>query len=73
MAGRPHYQTRENRFHDPYFGLKQSEYRPISVTTEIVDTDWDEEEITSDLEDDNANSPRVSINSVSEMGATHCL
>lgn len=35
-------------------------HRPMSVATEFVDTDWDEE-IVSDVED---NSPRVSLQSV---------
>ncbi|RDA87326.1 hypothetical protein CP532_2647 [Ophiocordyceps camponoti-leonardi (nom. inval.)] len=35
--------------------------RPVSVATEFVDTDWDEE-LASDIED---NSPRVSLQSVS--------
>ncbi|GAW18250.1 hypothetical protein ANO14919_077240 [Xylariales sp. No.14919] len=71
ISGRPHYQLRENRFHDPYFGLKDHEYRPVSVTTEIVDTDWDEDEILSEIEEDeNANSPRVSLNSTSQQSAT---
>ncbi|KAI0974555.1 hypothetical protein F4678DRAFT_470537 [Xylaria arbuscula] len=47
-----------------------SEYRPVSVTTEIVDTDWDEDEILSEIEDDDANSPRVSLNSTSQQSAT---
>jgi hypothetical protein len=51
-------------FQDPYFGWKGHDYRPISVTTEIVDTDWEEDEILSQIEEDNANSPRVSLNSV---------
>ncbi|KAJ8119297.1 hypothetical protein O1611_g10638 [Lasiodiplodia mahajangana] len=70
ISGRPHYQLRENRFHDPYFGLKGNEYRPVSVTTEIVDTDWDEDELEGEAEDDNANSPRVSLNSTGQQSAT---
>lgn len=45
--------------------MKGPEPRPTSVATEFVDTDWDEDEIISDMEDDDANSPRVSMNSVS--------
>ncbi|TGJ85065.1 hypothetical protein E0Z10_g3671 [Xylaria hypoxylon] len=70
ISGRPHYQMRGNRLHDPYFGLKDHEYRPVSVTTEIVDTDWDEDEIVSEIEDNDANSPRVSLNSTSQQSAT---
>ncbi|KAI0540753.1 hypothetical protein GGR58DRAFT_511474 [Xylaria digitata] len=61
---------RGNRFHDPYFGLKDSEYRPVSVTTEIVDTDWEEDEMISEIEDEDTNSPRVSLNSTSQQSAT---
>ncbi|KAI1420602.1 hypothetical protein F5Y12DRAFT_788119 [Xylaria sp. FL1777] len=46
------------------------EYRPVSITTEIVDTDWDEDELLSEIEDDYANSPRVSLNSTSQQSAT---
>ncbi|KAI1279123.1 hypothetical protein F5Y07DRAFT_49743 [Xylaria sp. FL0933] len=71
MSGRSHYQLRDNRFHASYLGLKDSEYRPISVTTEIVDTDWDEDELLSEIEEDeDANSPRVSLNSTSQQSAT---
>ncbi|KAI3329466.1 hypothetical protein HD806DRAFT_530855 [Xylariaceae sp. AK1471] len=61
----------KNGVHDSFFGLKGSDYRPISVTTEIVDTDWDEDEIVSEIEDDDdANSPRVSLNSTGQQSAT---
>ncbi|KAJ8116453.1 hypothetical protein ONZ43_g4438 [Nemania bipapillata] len=71
MGGRSHYQVRENRFHDSYFGLKEHEHRPVSVTTEIVDTDWEEEdELVGGIEYDNANSPRVSLNSTGQQSAT---
>jgi hypothetical protein len=73
MSGRSHYQVRENRFHDSYFSLKEHEYRPVSVTTEIVDTDWEEEELVGGIEDDNANSPRVSLNSVRKTTYIHFL
>ncbi|KAH7162848.1 SAM and PH domain-containing protein [Dactylonectria estremocensis] len=51
---------------DTFFSLKNDSqlYRPTSVATEFVDTDWDEEEdeeIISDVEDDN--SPRLSVQS----------
>ncbi|KAI3342951.1 hypothetical protein F4824DRAFT_443822 [Ustulina deusta] len=70
LGRRPHYQLRENRFHGSFLGLKDLEYRPVSVTTEIVDTDWDEDEILSEIEDDDTNSPRVSLNSTSQQSAT---
>lgn len=39
--------------------------RPISVATEFVDTDWDgDDQIISD---DEENSPRVSVRSVSDV------
>ncbi|KOS18952.1 Protein pob1 [Escovopsis weberi] len=49
---------------DTFFSLKHEpqQFRPISVATEFVDTDWDEEEdIESDPEE---NSPRASLQSV---------
>ncbi|KAI0506108.1 hypothetical protein F5B22DRAFT_478911 [Xylaria bambusicola] len=70
ISGRPHYQSRENRFYGSYLGLKDPELRPISVTTEIVDTDWEEDELLSEIEEDDANSPRVSLNSTSQQSAT---
>ena len=50
---------------DTFFSVKNDmvDQRPLSVATEFVDTDWDEE-IISDTED---NSPRVSLQSVSEF------
>jgi hypothetical protein len=55
----------KTRPHDSFFGMKGPEPRPSSVATEIVDTDWDEEELVSEIEDDEPNSPRISLNSVS--------
>lgn len=49
---------------DTFFNLinNSQQCRPMSVATEFVDTDWDEEEtILTDVED---NSPRVSVQSV---------
>lgn len=48
---------------DTFFTLKNESHgqRPTSVATEFVDTDWDEEDIISDDED---NSPRISLQSV---------
>lgn len=48
---------------DTFFSLKSGmvDQRPLSVATEFVDTDWDEEIIS----DDENNSPRVSLQSVS--------
>lgn len=39
------------------------QFRPTSVATEFVDTDWDEDDIISDAEEEE-NSPRVSLQSV---------
>lgn len=49
---------------DTFFSLKNDSQfqRPVSVATEFVDTDWEEEEeIIYDVED---NSPRLSLQSV---------
>lgn len=55
----------KTRLHDSFFGMKGPEPRPSSIATEIVDTEWDEDDIISDIEDDDdANSPRVSLQSV---------
>jgi hypothetical protein len=53
---------------DTFFGLKSEPQRPTSVATEFMDTDYDDDEIVSEIED---NSPRVSINSVSSAGVAH--
>ncbi|KAI1083273.1 hypothetical protein F5B20DRAFT_454341 [Whalleya microplaca] len=60
----------KSRLHDPFFGLKGLEPRPTSVATEIVDTDWDEDDIISEIEDDDPNSPRVSLNSSGQQSVT---
>jgi hypothetical protein len=66
MGDRSHQEMQQKtRLHDSFFGLKGGELRRTSVATEIVDTDWDEDDIVSDIEDDYTNSPRVSLNSVS--------
>ncbi|KAI1828558.1 hypothetical protein F4861DRAFT_544767 [Xylaria intraflava] len=73
IGERPHWLREKNRFHgfhDPFVDSKQSDYRPMSVTTEIVDTEWDEDEITSELEYDEVNSPRVSLNSTGQQSVT---
>ncbi|KAI0013375.1 hypothetical protein F4779DRAFT_390083 [Xylariaceae sp. FL0662B] len=60
----------KSRLHDPFFGVKSFEQRPTSVATEIVDTDWDEDDIISEIEDDDPNSPRVSLNSSGQQSVT---
>ncbi|KAH7267020.1 uncharacterized protein BKA55DRAFT_500127 [Fusarium redolens] len=56
---------------DTFFSLKNDSQileRPISVATEFVDTDWEEEdEIISDEED---NSPRISLQSAGQPSFT---
>jgi hypothetical protein len=50
---------------DTFFSLKRErQRRPTSVATEFVDTDWDDDDIISDLEEPIDNSPRHSLNSV---------
>jgi hypothetical protein len=48
---------------ETFFNLKHEprSLRPESVATEFVDTDWDEDDIISEPED---NSPRLSLQSV---------
>ncbi|KAI8962721.1 hypothetical protein F5Y11DRAFT_356812 [Daldinia sp. FL1419] len=63
----------KSQFHDPFFGLKGYDPRPTSVATEIVDTEWDEDEdedIVSEIEDDDPDSPRISINSSGQPSFT---
>ncbi|KAF7560671.1 hypothetical protein G7046_g3483 [Stylonectria norvegica] len=53
---------------DTFFSLRnESQYRPTSVATEFVDTDWDEDDIISDVED---NSPRISLQSAGQPSIT---
>ncbi|OTB07540.1 hypothetical protein M426DRAFT_8542 [Hypoxylon sp. CI-4A] len=72
---RSHREMRQkNYFHDPFFGLKGLDPRPTSVATEIVDTEWDEEDedidIVSEIEDDDPDSPRISLNSSGQPSVT---
>ncbi|KAF3055577.1 hypothetical protein GL218_07204 [Daldinia childiae] len=61
----------KNQLHDPFFGLKGYDPRPTSVATEFVDTDWDEEDdIVSEIEDDDPDSPRISLNSSGQPSFT---
>ncbi|KAK7431122.1 hypothetical protein QQZ08_002403 [Neonectria magnoliae] len=54
---------------DTFFSLKNESQmlRPTSVATEFVDTDWDEDDIISDVED---NSPRLSVQSSGQPSFT---
>ncbi|ORY65890.1 uncharacterized protein BCR38DRAFT_168374 [Pseudomassariella vexata] len=67
VSERSHEMSQKTHMHDSFFGLKCTGLRPSSVATEIVDTDWDQDEddIISDIEDDESNSPRISLNSSS--------
>lgn len=57
-------------FRDAFFGLKREpQRRPVSVATEFVDTDWDDEDILTDFEEPGDNSPRASLHSVSHHTA----
>lgn len=66
MAERPHREMMEkSRFRETFFSLKNvAQQRPDSVHTEFMETDWEEDDILSELEDIEA-SPRPSLDSVS--------
>ncbi|KAI1774026.1 hypothetical protein F4818DRAFT_88998 [Hypoxylon cercidicola] len=72
FSERSHREMRQkSHLHDPFFGLKGLDPRPTSVATEIVDTDWDEEDdMVSEIEDDDPNSPRISLNSSGQPSVT---
>ncbi|UKZ77476.1 hypothetical protein TrVFT333_005197 [Trichoderma virens FT-333] len=56
-----------------FFNLKQEpqQFRPTSVATEFVDTDWDEEEDEEDeMSEPEDNSPRVSLQSAGQPSFT---
>ncbi|KAM4054932.1 SAM and PH domain-containing protein [Hirsutella rhossiliensis] len=66
--GRISHQVRNHAAEDAFLTskLESHAHRPMSVATEFVDTDWDEE-IVSDVED---NSPRVSLQSSGQPSIT---
>lgn len=68
MAERPHLEMMEkSHFRETFFSVKNiAQQRPDSVHTEFMETDWDEDDILSELEDDEA-SPRLSLDSVSHL------
>ncbi|KAI0383687.1 hypothetical protein F5Y04DRAFT_19168 [Hypomontagnella monticulosa] len=72
MSERSHREMRQKvHLHDPFFGLKGLDIRPSSIATEIVDTEWDEEDdVVSEIEDDDPNSPRISLNSSGQPSVT---
>lgn len=67
MAERPHHEmVQKPTFRDNFFSLKAvAQTRPDSVHTEFMETDWEEDDILSELEEDNGSSPRLSLDSVS--------
>lgn len=68
MAERPHHEmVQKPTFRDNFFSLKTTaQTRPDSVHTEFMETDWEEDDILSELEEDNGSSPRLSLDSVSD-------
>lgn len=50
--------------HETFFSMKGAKERPVSVATEFMESDFDDDEILSEI-DDGENSPRASVNSVS--------
>ncbi|KAI0175610.1 hypothetical protein GGR52DRAFT_319450 [Hypoxylon sp. FL1284] len=73
FSERSHREMRQkSHLHDPFFGLKGLDLRPTSIATEIVDTEWDEDDddIVSEIEDDDPNSPRLSLNSSGQPSVT---
>jgi hypothetical protein len=64
--GRPHPEMLQKPHpHEAFFTLKHApEQRPLSVATEFMESDFDDDEILSDV-DDGESSPRLSLNSVS--------
>ncbi|KAF3764792.1 hypothetical protein M406DRAFT_91190 [Cryphonectria parasitica EP155] len=71
MAGRPHREMEEkSRFRETFFSLKSvAQQRPESIHTEFMETDWDEDDILSELED-GGSSPRHSIDSSGRPSVT---
>lgn len=67
MAERPHHEmVQKSTFRDNFFSMKSmAQTRPDSVHTEFMETDWEEDDILSELEEDNGSSPRLSLDSVS--------
>ncbi|OTA97962.1 hypothetical protein M434DRAFT_26362 [Hypoxylon sp. CO27-5] len=71
LSERSHREMRQkSHLHDPFFGLKGLDPRPTSIATEIVDTEWDEEDDVSEIEDDDPDSPRISLNSSGQPSIT---
>lgn len=66
MAGRPqHEMVQKSHFCETFFSVKNMTHqRPDSVHTEFMETDWEEDDILTELEDDDDASPRPSLDSV---------
>ncbi|ROW11234.1 hypothetical protein VMCG_01322 [Cytospora schulzeri] len=64
MAERPHREmTEKPHFRETFFSVKNvAPPRPDSVLTEFMETDWEEDDILSDLDDDET-PPRLSLDS----------
>ncbi|ELQ42533.1 SAM and PH domain-containing protein [Pyricularia oryzae Y34] len=66
-SGRPHQlqpeMLQKPHLHEAFFSLKNApQERPLSVATEFMESDFDDDEILSDVENGD-NSPRLSVNS----------
>lgn len=68
MAERPHREMMEkSRFRETFFSVRNvAQQRPDSVHTEFMETDWEEDDILSELDDGDV-SPRPSLDSVSHL------
>lgn len=71
MAERPHHEmVQKSHFRETFFSVKNvTQQRPDSVHTEFMETDWEEDDILSEMDDDE-HSPRPSLDSVSH--SMHC-
>lgn len=75
VAQRPHHEmVQKSHFRDTFFSVKSvTQQRPDSVHTEFMETDWEEDDILSELEDDDDASPRPSLDSVSYHPRCQCI
>jgi len=64
VARSPPEMLEKAHLHETFFSLKGVRERPVSVATEFMESDYDDDEILSELED-GENSPRDSLKSVS--------
>ncbi|EHA48986.1 hypothetical protein MGG_00492 [Pyricularia oryzae 70-15] len=73
-SGRPHQlqpeMLQKPHLHEAFFSLKNApQERPLSVATEFMESDFDDDEILSDVENGD-NSPRLSVNSSGQPSFT---